>query len=77
MLKLRNIQFVICELEMPVISGIELLKEIRDSSEINRTAFLMISKFATKEDIALLAEYEIDGFLMKPFFISSIGAKNS
>ncbi len=75
MLKLRNIQFVICELEMPVISGIELLKEIRDSSEINRTAFLMISKFATKEDIALLAEYEIDGFLMKPFSFQALAQK--
>ncbi|KAB8039998.1 tetratricopeptide repeat protein [Silvanigrella paludirubra] len=74
-LRTKSINFVICELEMPVINGIELLKEIRDASDINRTAFLMISSNATREDIALLAEYEIDGFLKKPFSFQSLAQK--
>jgi tetratricopeptide (TPR) repeat protein len=71
----RKINFVICELEMPGINGVELLKEIRDASDINRTAFLMISSTATRESIAMLAEYEIDGFLKKPFSFQALAQK--
>lgn len=73
----KNINFVICELEMSGINGVELLKEVRDASDINKVAFLMISKNATKEDIALLAEYEIDGFLKKPFSFQTLAKKIS
>ncbi|APJ02869.1 tetratricopeptide repeat protein [Silvanigrella aquatica] len=75
LLKSKPIQFVICELEMPDFNGIELLKEIRDSSDINRTAFLMISKDAKREDISLLGEYEIDGYLKKPFSFQALAQK--
>ncbi len=74
-LRTKTINFVICELEMPGINGVELLKEIRDASDINRTAFLMISSAATKESIAMLAEYEIDGFLKKPFSFQALAQK--
>lgn len=74
-LRAKKINFVICELEMPAINGVELLKEIRDANDINRMAFMMISTVATKEDIALLAEYEIDGFLKKPFSFQALAQK--
>ena len=74
-IKEKKVNFVICELELPGVNGIELLKEIRDASDINRTAFLMISSTATKEDIALLGEYEIDGFLKKPFSFQALAQK--
>lgn len=71
----KKIDFVICELDMSEINGIELLKEIRDSTEILSIAFLMISNNATREDIALLGEYEIDGFLKKPFSFHDLSQK--
>ena len=71
----KKIDFVICELDMSEINGIELLKEIRDSTEISSIAFLMISNNATREDIALLGEYEIDGFLKKPFSFHDLSQK--
>ncbi|MGY3803528.1 tetratricopeptide repeat protein [Pigmentibacter ruber] len=74
-LKNRKIDFVICELEMPLLNGVDLLKEIRDSNELNKIAFLMMSGSVTKVNIALLAEYEIDGFLKKPFTLQALAQK--
>nr|BFD33250.1 hypothetical protein GTC16762_28680 [Pigmentibacter ruber] len=74
-LKNRKIDFVICELEMSFLNGVDLLKEIRDSNELNKIAFLMMSGSVTKVNIALLAEYEIDGFLKKPFTLQALAQK--
>ncbi len=63
----RKIDFVICELNLDAMDGIELLKEIREDKKIGFMPFLMMSTEITKEQIAMLAEYEIDGFIKKPF----------
>lgn len=74
-LKAKKIDFIICELNMTDINGIEFLKEIRDANDIANTPFLMISNEATKADIAMLAEYEIDGYLKKPFTFQALAQK--
>ena len=54
---------------MEIIDGAELLKEIRESFDFHGIPFLMtgpVNKI-TKEDLSLLAEYDIDGYLTKPF----------
>ncbi len=68
-LKSVPIDLVICERNMPILDGSHVLKEVRESFEIQGTPFLMIGAESqvTKEDVALLAEYEVDGYLTKPF----------
>ncbi|KAB8029083.1 tetratricopeptide repeat protein [Fluviispira multicolorata] len=63
----RKIDFVISELNLDAMSGIDLLKEIREDRKIGLMPFLMMSTEITKDQIAMLAEYEIDGFIKKPF----------
>jgi len=68
-LKTRPVDLIICEMNMPGLDGGQILKEVRESFEIHGTPFLMmgVNSKITKEDIILLAEYEIDGYLTKPF----------
>ena len=63
------IDLVICERNMPEIDGALLLKEMRESFDILGCAFLMMGSGTkvTKEDLVLLSEYEVDGFITKPF----------
>lgn len=75
--KTSIVDLIICERSMPVIDGALILKEVRESFEIRGTPFLMMGPATkvTKEDIVLLAEYEIDGYLTKPFTPKTIMEK--
>lgn len=78
-LKLFPANFIICDRNMPGIDGCQILKEVRESFDVLETVFLMIGSGAklTKEDILMLSEYEVDGFLTKPFSIKNLGEKIS
>jgi Tfp pilus assembly protein PilF/FixJ family two-component response regulator len=74
---MRNEQvgFIICEKKLPHVSGIEFLREIRETPEFSRVPFMLMSGDITKDDLLLAAEFGIDGFLKKPFAIKDVSAR--
>lgn len=74
-LKSENVGFVICERSLRQLSGMELLKEIRENPEFPRVPFMMMGSEANKDDILLAAEFGIDGFLKKPFVLKDVTAR--
>jgi two-component system chemotaxis response regulator CheY len=67
--KLENesFQFVVSDWNMPNMTGIELLKAVRNSPSMKNLPFLLITAEARKENIVEAAQSGADGYIVKPF----------
>lgn len=60
----QNFDLIITDLNLPIISGLDMLEEIIEVNNNQRT--LIISDYANKEEFINLIELGIDGYLQKP-----------
>ncbi len=67
--KLKNghFQFVITDWNMPNMTGLDLLKNIRADPELKALPVLMITAEAKKENIIEAAQSGASGYIVKPF----------
>jgi len=63
---------IICDLNMPKMSGIELLHRIRKDPDLRSTAFLMITAASTRENVIAAAKAGVTDFIVKPFTIDQL-----
>lgn len=61
----REINFIICDWNMPIMSGLEFLRMIR--KENWRIPFLMITGRATEDAVAEARDASVSGYIAKPF----------
>jgi Flp pilus assembly protein TadD len=73
----EKVDFVISERSLKRCTGMEFLKEIRESPELERIPFMMMAGDISKEDIALASEFGVDGYLKKPFVINDVSQRLS
>ena len=66
-LKSQPFDFVICDIGMPIMSGIDLLKMVRTDAALRHIPMLMVTAEARKEDIVLAVQCGAAGYLVKPF----------
>ena len=66
---------VVCDINMPRMNGLELLRRLRATTQYQTTPFLMISGEVSEDIIAASAESEVDGYLLKPFKIDSLESR--
>ena len=59
------VNLIICDWEMPRMTGIELLQQVR--TVYSDMPFIMITGNADAESIELAANYGVDGYLSKPY----------
>ncbi len=75
-LKKRGINFVITDWDMPKMTGIEVLRSLRNDPEHYNMSILIVSEEMSKEKILFALEEGVDACLSKPFseteLISSI-----
>jgi two-component system, chemotaxis family, chemotaxis protein CheY len=71
-LQARPFDLVICDINMPRMSGLDLLRHLRATRHYQTTPFLMISGEISEDIVAASAESEVDGYLIKPFKIESL-----
>ncbi len=64
---------IILDLGLPDVSGIDVLKEIRELKSEQKV--LVASAYGTKENILLLAKYKANGFIVKPFTMEMLISK--
>ena len=62
-----NFNFVVSDWNMPNMTGLELLKAVRSSSQLQHIPFLLITAEARKENIIGAAKAGADGYIVKPF----------
>ncbi|MBC7387235.1 MAG: response regulator [Cryobacterium sp.] len=60
---------LICDWHMAPMSGLELLKEIRNKDKLRDTAFLMLTAEGTKERVIEALKSGLDDYVMKPFTV--------
>jgi len=68
----RPFDLVVCDINMPRMNGLDLLRLLRASPHYQTTPFLMISGEVSEDIVAASAESEVDGYLLKPFKIDSL-----
>lgn len=75
--KLRGggFDFVITDWNMPNMTGIDLLKEIRRDPQLKHLPVLMITAEAKKENIIEAAQAGASGYIVKPFTAATLSEK--
>ncbi|HRH82121.1 MAG TPA: chemotaxis response regulator CheY [Thiobacillaceae bacterium] len=72
-----NFQFVITDWNMPNMTGIDLLKNIRADAALKHLPVLMITAEAKKENIVEAAQNGASGYIVKPFTAATLEEKMS
>jgi len=67
--KLRNSEYglVVCDWNMPVMEGIDLLKNVRSDPALKDMPFLMVTAEAEKEKVIEAIKAGVDNYIVKPF----------
>jgi two-component system chemotaxis response regulator CheY len=75
--KLRggNFDFVVSDWNMPNMTGIDLLREIRADDRLKRLPVLMVTAEAKKENIIAAAQAGASGYVVKPFTAATLDEK--
>lgn len=63
----NNFQMVVSDWNMPNMTGLELLKSVRQSNSLKHLPFLLVTAEARKENIVEAANAGADGYIVKPF----------
>jgi len=71
----EKIDFIISDWNMPVMTGIELLKKVKGAPEYAHIPFLMVTAEAEKENIVQAIQAKVDQYIVKPFTPEMLGQK--
>ncbi len=66
---------IISDLEMPEMSGLDLLKAIRKDEKLKETPFIMVTALNTKQVILETIKLGIKAYIIKPFSADSVKKK--
>ena len=74
-LKAQKFDFVVCDINMPNMSGFEFLKATKGDESLKHIPILMVTAEARKEDIVLAAQSGAAGYIVKPFTKATLEEK--
>ena len=72
-----KIDLVICDWNMPSMSGIEVLRAIRSSHRYNEIKFIMLTAEAYRESVKEAASLHVNAYIAKPFTAQQLGEQIS
>ena len=75
MLKASKYDFVVSDINMPVMNGFELLTAIKADETLKHLPVLMVTAEARKEDIVRAAQEGAAGYIVKPFTKATLEEK--
>lgn len=75
LLQAGSFDFVITDWNMPGMTGIELLRQIRADARIGKTPVLMVTAEAQREQIIEAAQAGVNGYIIKPFNAATLKEK--
>jgi two-component system chemotaxis response regulator CheY len=62
-----TLNFVITDWNMPVLSGLELIKAIRSDDKMEKIPVLMVTTRGVKDDIVEALKAKVNNYVVKPF----------
>lgn len=69
------INFVITDCAMPVMNGLDLIRNIRAKPELADLPVLMVTPQANRENILAAIEAGTDDYIVRPFSAATLGRK--
>ena len=75
MLKNGKFDFVVSDINMPVMNGFELLSAVKKDEGLKHIPVLMVTAEARKEDIVRAAQDGAAGYIVKPFTKATLEEK--
>ena len=75
MLQRSKFDFVVSDINMPVMNGFELLNAIKADDNLKHIPVLMVTAEARKEDIVRAAKEGAAGYIVKPFTKATLEEK--
>ena len=67
MLQNGNFDFLVTDWNMPGMTGIELLKHVREDERLKDIPVLMVTAEAKRDQIVAAAQAGVNGYVIKPF----------
>ena len=67
MLKAGDFDFLVTDWNMPGMTGIDLLKEVRADGKLSSLPVLMVTAEAKRDQIIEAAQAGVNGYVVKPF----------
>jgi two-component system chemotaxis response regulator CheY len=74
-LRSTHFDFVVSDWNMPNMTGIDLLKQIRGDANLKHLPVLMVTAEAKKENIIEAAQAGASGYVVKPFTAATLEEK--
>ncbi|RLB92593.1 MAG: response regulator [Deltaproteobacteria bacterium] len=74
-LKKDKYGLVLCDWNMPEVTGIEVLTQMRSDSELKDIPFVMVTAEAQKENIIEAVKAGVNSYIVKPFTAETIEEK--
>ncbi|KMY68967.1 histidine kinase [Desulfocarbo indianensis] len=74
-LESERIDFIISDWNMPKMSGLELLKWVRNHDEFKDLPFLMVTAEAQKENVLEAVKAKVSNYIVKPFTAETLSEK--
>ncbi|MSQ58448.1 MAG: chemotaxis protein CheY [Betaproteobacteria bacterium] len=75
LLRAGKFDFVVSDWNMPNMTGIQLLREIRADATLKHLPVLMVTAEAKKENIVEAAKAGANGYVVKPFTAATLDEK--
>ncbi|MBU2552436.1 MAG: chemotaxis response regulator CheY [Proteobacteria bacterium] len=74
-LEREKVDLIISDWNMPTMTGIELLRHVRQSDELKDTPFLMVTAEAQQENIIEAVKAKVSNYIVKPFTADTLNEK--
>ncbi|MBI5599143.1 MAG: chemotaxis response regulator CheY [Deltaproteobacteria bacterium] len=74
-LKSEKFDFIISDWNMPLMSGLDLLKAVRADAGLKGIPFLMVTAEAVQENIIQAAQAGVSSYIVKPFTAATLKEK--
>ena len=75
MLKSGNFDFLVTDWNMPIMSGLDLLREVRADENLKHLPVLMVTAEAKRDQIIAAAQAGVNGYVVKPFTAQALKDK--
>jgi two-component system chemotaxis response regulator CheY len=74
-LKKEKIGLIISDWNMPKMTGLDLLKEVRGNADLAEIPFIMVTAEAQQDSIILAVKAKVSQYIVKPFTADTLGEK--
>ena len=76
-LKKESIDLILCDWNMPEMSGIDLLKAVKSDDALKNIPFVMVTAEAQKDNILEAVKAGVSSYIVKPFTAETVTEKLS